>query len=78
MAATLGDAWAANIDMDRQPHYLKDYLHQNGVPAAFDGWVNTGRMTGISRDGRVIVGFGAGPEDFTGYLVALPAPGDEK
>jgi probable HAF family extracellular repeat protein len=68
----------AVIWLDRQPHYLKDYLHQNGVPDAFDGWVNTGSITGISRDGRVVVGFGAGPKDFTGYLVVLPAPGNEK
>ena len=68
----------AVIWIDRQPHYLKDYLRRNGVPRAFDGWVNTGSITGISRDGRVEVGFGAGPEDFTGYVVVLPAPGDEK
>ena len=51
----------AVIWIDRQPHYLKDYLQQNGVRDAFDGWVNTGSITGISRDGRVLVGFGAGP-----------------
>ena len=38
----------AVIWIDRQPHYLKDYLRQNGVPDAFDGWVNTGSITGIS------------------------------
>jgi hypothetical protein len=39
--------------------------------------VNTDSVTGISRDGRVVVGFGAGPEDFTDYVVVLPAPADE-
>ena len=51
----------AVIWIDRQPHYLKDYLQQNGVRDAFDGWVNSGSITGVSRDGRVLVGFGAGP-----------------
>jgi probable HAF family extracellular repeat protein len=57
--------------IDRSPIYLKDFLEQHGVPNAFEGWVNTGTVTGISADGRVVVGFGAGPRDFQGYVVIL-------
>jgi len=66
----------AVIWIDRVPHYLKDYLRANGVPNAFEGWVNTGGVFGMSRDGRVLVGSGAGPTDFTGYVVILPPLGD--
>ena len=66
------------IWIDRQPYYLKDYLRQHGVPDAFEGWVNTGTIDGISRDGRIVVGWGAGPRDFTGYVVLLPALGDKQ
>ena len=58
--------------IDRTPHYLKDYLRDHGVPRAFDGWINTGFVTGMSRDGRVLVGYGAGPRDFTGFVVIMP------
>jgi len=57
--------------LDKQPVYLKDYLRDHGVPNAFEGWVNTGTIEGISSDGRVLVGFGAGPRDFKGYIVVL-------
>jgi probable HAF family extracellular repeat protein len=60
------------IWIDRTPYYLKDYLRDHGAPRAFDGWVNTGFVTGMSRDGRVLVGFGAGPRDFTGFVVIMP------
>jgi hypothetical protein len=52
---------------------LKDYLRANGVPNAFEGWINTGFITGMSRDGRVLVGYGAGPRNFTGYIVIMPS-----
>jgi probable HAF family extracellular repeat protein len=58
--------------IDREAIYLKDYLRANGVPNAFQGWVNTGFITGISRDGRTLIGYGAGPRDFQGYIVILP------
>ena len=58
--------------LDKQPFYLKDYLRDHGVPNAFEGWVNTGNITDISRDGHVLVGWGAGPRDFKGYIVILP------
>ena len=57
--------------LDRKPAYLKEYLRANGVPDAFERWVNTGFITAITPDGRVLVGFGAGPRDFQGYLVIL-------
>jgi probable HAF family extracellular repeat protein len=60
------------IWIDRTPYYLKDYLREHGVPTAFEGWVNTGFVTGMSRDGRVLVGYGAGPRDFTGFVVIMP------
>jgi probable HAF family extracellular repeat protein len=66
------------IWIDRAPYYLKDYLKDHGVPNAFDGWINTGIVTAISRDGRVLAGYGAGPTDFTGFIVILPPLGDAK
>jgi len=65
------------IWIDHEPHYLKDYLRRNGAPTAFEGWVNTGFVTGISRDGRVLVGYGAGPRDFTGFVVIMPDIGEK-
>jgi probable HAF family extracellular repeat protein len=60
------------IWLDGEPSFLKDYLRQNGYPDAFRGWVNTGFVTSVSPDGRTLVGYGAGPEDFQGFLVLLP------
>jgi probable HAF family extracellular repeat protein len=54
-----------------RPAYLKDFLRANGVPDAFQTWVNTGTITGISPDGRILVGWGAGASGFQGYLVIL-------
>jgi probable HAF family extracellular repeat protein len=64
--------------IDRSPTYLKDYLRANGVPNAFEGWVNTGFITGVSPDGRVLAGYGAGPRDFQGYMVILGSDGDAR
>ena len=58
--------------IDREPIYLKDYLRANGVPNAFENWVNTGFITGVSRDGRLLIGNGAGPRNFQGFIVILP------
>jgi uncharacterized membrane protein len=66
------------IWIDRTPFYLKSYLKDHGVPNPFDGWINTGTITGMSRDGRTVVGYGAGPRDFTGFVVVLPPLGDAK
>jgi probable HAF family extracellular repeat protein len=54
-----------------QPAYLKDFLRANGVTDAFQTWINTGTITGISPDGRVLVGWGAALGGFRGYLVIL-------
>ena len=57
--------------IDRVPFYLKDYLRANGVPNAFATWVNTGSITDISPDGRILVGKGAARLGFRGYIVIL-------
>jgi probable HAF family extracellular repeat protein len=57
---------------DGEPFFLKDYLRDNGVPDAFDGWVNTGFVLGMTPDGRTLVGYGAGPKAFQGFMVVLP------
>jgi probable HAF family extracellular repeat protein len=61
----------AVIWIDGSPSYLKDYLRANGVPDAFETWVNTGTITDISPDGRVLVGWGAAAAGFRGYMVIL-------
>jgi probable HAF family extracellular repeat protein len=65
------------IWIDRKEYYLKDYLRDHGVPNAFEGWINTGFVNGMTRDGRVLVGYGAGPRDFTGFMVILPPLGEK-
>jgi probable HAF family extracellular repeat protein len=60
------------IWIDGQVFFLKDYLRQNGIPDAFDGWVNTGFAIAVTPDGRTIVGYGAGRTAFQGYMVVLP------
>ena len=61
----------AVIWIDRSPAYLKDFLRANGVADAFETWVNTGEITGISPDGRILVGYGAARGGFRGYMVIL-------
>ena len=57
---------------DGEPFVLRDYLRSHGVPDAFEGWVNTGFVTDVSADGRTLVGYGAGPNTFQGFIVILP------
>ncbi len=57
---------------DGVPTVLRDYLRDHGVPDAFDGWVNTGFVLSVSPDGRTLVGYGAGPTTFQGWMVILP------
>ena len=57
--------------LDGQGVFLKDFLRANGIPDAFEGWPNTGSITGISPDGRVLVGWGASPTGFRTYIVVL-------
>jgi len=54
-----------------RPAYLKDLLRVNGVPNAFATWVNTGEITGMTPDGRIVVGWGAAALGFRGYVVVL-------
>ena len=61
----------AVIWLDGQPAYLKEFLQANGLPDAFRTWINTGTITGMSPDGRVLVGWGAALGGFRGYLVIL-------
>ena len=65
----------ALIWLDGQVYFLKDYLQRHGLPDSFNGWANTGFITGVTRDGRTLVGWGAGPTTFQGYLVVLPDRG---
>jgi probable HAF family extracellular repeat protein len=60
---------------DGEPVFLRDYLRSHGVPDAFHDWVNTGFVTGVSADGRTLVGYGAGPRTFQGFMVLLPELG---
>jgi probable HAF family extracellular repeat protein len=61
----------AVIWIDGSPSYLKDYLQANGVPDAFATWINTGAITDVSPDGRILVGSGAALGGFRGYIVIL-------
>ena len=76
--SVIGGSWArasfgeAVLWLDETPQFLKDYLRANGVPDAFENWFSTGFITDVSRDGRVIIGQGAGPTNFQGYIVILP------
>jgi|Tabmets5t2r1_1033131.scaffolds.fasta_scaffold04654_3 probable HAF family extracellular repeat protein len=74
-ASSFGLDSDAVLWLDGQPHFLKDYLRDNGIDDAFRSWVNTGFITAVSPDGRVIAGYGAGPETFQGYIVTLPPLG---
>ena len=42
------------------------------MPDAFEGWINTGFVQSVTPDGRTLVGYGAGPTTFQGYMVVLP------
>ena len=63
------------IWFDGKPFFLQDYLRANGLPDAFKGWVNTGFVQAVSPDGKTIVGYGAGPTGFQGFMVLLPEMG---
>ena len=71
-AYTFGLDSEALLWIDGRVHFLKDYLEQRGLPDAFRRWINTGFLTAVSRDGRTLVGYGAGPTGFQGYVVILP------
>jgi probable HAF family extracellular repeat protein len=71
-AFTFGLDSEALVWFDGELFFLKDYLRQNGLPDAFDGWINTGFVLGMTPDGRTLVGYGAGRRGFQGYMVVLP------
>jgi uncharacterized membrane protein len=63
---------------DGEPVFLRDYLIGNGYPDAFEGHFNTGRITGISADGRTIVGHNGGPFGAVNryaFIIVLPELG---
>ncbi len=74
----IGGSYSFGLDseallwLDGRAYFLKDYLAANGLPNAFDRWINTGFITDVSPDGRTLVGYGAGPTSFQGYIVILP------
>ena len=74
-AHSFGPDSEAVLWLDGEAVYLKDYLRNHGVANAFNGWINSGFVTAVSPDGRVIVGQGAGPEGFQGYVVILGSLG---
>jgi uncharacterized membrane protein len=76
-ALSFGLESEALIWLDGKGYFLKEYLRDNGYPDAFRGWVNSGFVTGVSADGRTLVGYGAGPSNFQGYLVILPERGSK-
>ena len=53
---------------------MRTALRERGIEDAFEGWINTGFITAVSPDGRVLAGYGAGPTTFTGYVVILESP----
>ena len=60
---------------DGEPVYLRDYLRSHGYPDAFKDHANTGRITAISPDGRVLVGHNGGvfgAINRNGFIVVLP------
>jgi probable HAF family extracellular repeat protein len=71
-AYTFGLDSEALLWIDGRVYFLKEFLEQRGLPDAFRRWVNTGFLTAVSRDGRTLVGYGAGPTDFQGYMMILP------
>ena len=66
------------IWFDGEPVYLRDYLRANGYPDAFEDHDNTGKITAVSADGRVLVGHNGGlfgAVNRWGFIVILPELG---
>ena len=60
---------------DGEPVFLRDYLRDHGYPDAFKDHFNTGRITAVSPDGRVIVGHNGGvfgAINRNGFILILP------
>ena len=63
------------IWFDGEPTYLRDYLRSHGYPDAFKDDFNSGRITAVSPDGRVLVGHNGGPYGTVnryGFIIILP------
>ena len=52
---------------------LADYLAAQGVTVP-DGWDLSGGLTGISANGRVLVGWGSGPLGTQSYVITIDPP----
>jgi len=52
---------------------LADYLAEQNI-AVPDGWDLSGGLTGISADGRTIVGWGTGPLGAQSYVIRIDPP----
>ena len=66
------------IWFDGEPVYLRDYLRDNGYPDAFKDHANTGKITAVSADGRVLVGHNGGlfgAVNRWGFIIILPELG---
>ena len=62
------------IWFEGEPVYLRDICRDHGYPDAFKDQLNTGKITAVSADGRVLVGHNAGiagPNRW-GFIVILP------
>jgi len=71
-ALTFGLNSESLVWLDGRIYFLKDYLRSHGYPNAFRSWVNSGFITSVSPDGQTLVGYGAGPSTFQGFVVVLP------
>ncbi len=62
------------IWFDGEPVYLRDYLRDHGYPDAFKDQLNSGKITAVSADGRVLVGHNGGlaAPNRWGFIVILP------
>ena len=54
---------------------LWDVLLAGGVYSALDGWTVLFSATGISTDGRTIVGYGQRNGSTEAFVVVIPEPG---
>jgi uncharacterized membrane protein len=52
---------------------LADYLAEQGIVVP-DGWDLSGGLTGISADGRTLVGWGTGPLGGQSYVITIDPP----
>ncbi len=63
--------WERGKGMRRMEDVLLDY----GIDISEYGWFNLQSATGVSADGRTIIGFGAGPNGPEAWIAHIPTPG---